>query len=80
MDIIVSDNSHHSSLRQFCMSAGRAVLTAVLLSHESGSNQSRSKYCSKHYVLKDRPYLKEVPKISSSSSQTCVHCTANFIS
>jgi len=77
MDIIVSDNSHHSSLRQFWMSAGSAVLTAVLLSHES--NQSSSKYCSKYQVLTERPYLTEVPKISSSSSQTRVHCTASFI-
>jgi hypothetical protein len=43
---ILSENSHHSSLRTFRMTGGSAALAVFPCGHESGSTRFSSAYCS----------------------------------
>ena len=48
--IILSDNSHHSSLGEFRKTTGSAALVAITFSRQSGPKRFTSMYCSYKFL------------------------------
>jgi hypothetical protein len=65
---ILSDNSHHSSLRQFRLTAGEAAFAAITFCQEMESTHFSSIYGGYYYFFY-APILKKIPEIPSARWQ-----------